>query len=260
MVWVGLVALLTAACNDDRVYVGDGGFVQLALTDQTAPAVVLEDGALYVVETRLELDLRQPSDQVMQDLRSGAGDFDSLPFARLPWVERDDLAYELDFTLTNVDDARHNIVVTLNGFNEFHEYMPGFTIIDEEPVADFSQWERSLRLEPQERVSRTVREEEFDEMAVDLATVVNGAPNPQQVVYFENKSSSDARSMQYIPEVIPGLCGVRLGLRSTEQANVLIEATLRVREVADRLADEEDETLMLQPEPVVPADLLASEP
>ena len=68
-----------------------------------------------------------------------------------------------------------------------------------------------------------------DEMAVDLATVVNGAPNSDEVIYFENNSATDTRSRPFIPKVIPGLIALRLGMRATAASNVLLEASVRVR-------------------------------
>jgi hypothetical protein len=73
-------------------------------------------------------------------------------------------------------------------------------------------------------------------MAVDLATVVNGAPNSDEIVYFENNSANDTRARQYIPALIPGLIALRFGLRSTEPGLVLLEASVRVRDVGKKLA------------------------
>jgi hypothetical protein len=55
--------------------------------------------------------------------------------------------------------------------------------------------------------------------------------------------------------VIPGLIAVRLGLRATEAANVLLEVSVRVRDEADKLADADEEQFELMPmlfESVVP--------
>jgi hypothetical protein len=245
------VLLGGAGCIEERRYIGDGLY-QVALTESTAPAFEGEDGALFIVEQRVELPVRVPTDIALQDLSEAASRFEGLPFPRMPWVERGDLGIEVDFTLSNLDDAERQVAVIINGFNEFHEYMPGVTVIDEEPTADFSQWERLYELEPRQRIDGTVREEDFDEAAVDLATVVNGAPNSNAVVFFENKSSRDERSRAFIPEVIPGLCGFRLGLRATGAGRIVLEATVRVRDAGDRLADEQDEPFMVMPAPFVP--------
>ena len=243
-------ALWIGACADEQTYIGDGKLYQVALTPETAPALVTEDGGLYIVETHAETPIRPPTASEMSALQSGVARFPGLPFPRLPWVEREDFAFLVDFSLSNLDDSTHDIDVIINGVNEFFEYVPGvIQEEDEEPIPLHSQWEKRYRLSPKQRISITVREEDFDEMAVDLATVVNGAPNSDQIVYFENKSYSDPRSKPYIPKVIPGLTGLRLGLRSSAAGNVLLEASVRVRDAGEKLAEDGKPRMRLMPMP-----------
>lgn len=241
-------AAVSGGCSDERVYVGDGKLYQVALAPDTPAALETENGGIFIVETRALLPIKVPTSSEMSSLRSGVSRYQGLPFQRLPWVGREDLALQLDFTLSNLDARPRDIDVIVNGINEFHEYVPGvIEVEDEEPIALHSQWERRYRVPANGRIAVTVREEELDEVAVDLATVVNGAPNSDQVVYFENKSSSDPRSMKYIPAVIPGLAGLRLGLRNNAAVPMLLEATIRVRDAGDKLADDGDPTLMVMP-------------
>ena len=245
-----MVCAAAVGCGDDRTYIGDGKLYQVALTAMTAPAIQSDEGGLYIVETHAELPIRRPSNSELADLRSGVKQFKNLPFPRLPWVERGEVELQVDFTISNLDNARHDIDVIINGANEFFEYMPGvIQEEDEAPLPLHSQWERRYSLEAKARKAVTIREDELDEVGVDLATVVNGAPNSDEIVYFENKSSSDPRSMKYIPEVIPGLTALRLGLRSTEAIPMLLEATVRVRDVGNKLAADDEPRMMLQPEP-----------
>lgn len=240
-------------CAEERRYVGDGVHT-VVITEDTAPVVETEEGALYIVERRIDLPISNPADSVYADLAQGAQGRD-LPFPRLPWVERGDVETQIDFTISSLDDEAHDIGVIVNGYNEFHEYVPGVIEIEDEPVPQFSQWERLYDLDPGQRITGTIREDELDEAAVDLATVVNGAPNSATIVYFENKSGEDPRAKPFIPSVIPGLVGVRIGLLALEQANVVLEATIRVRDVNDKLAGDGEVVMMPMPEefmPVVP--------
>jgi hypothetical protein len=243
-----LALLSIAGCSDARVYVGDGSLYQVAMTADTMAALETEDGGIFIVETRALLPIKNPTNAEMAELRSGVSRYKGLPFNRMPWIAREDLALQLDFTLSNLDTTAHDIDVIVNGINEFNEYVPGvLEAEDEPPVALHSQWERRYRVPGKGRLAVTVREEEFDEVAVDLATVVNGAPNSDEVVYFENKSGSDPRSMKYIPAVIPGLAGLRLGLRSTAAVPMLLEASIRVRDVGEKLADKGEPTMQIMP-------------
>jgi len=247
--WI-VCALSLGACADPQEYIGDGKLYQVALTPATVPALQTEEGGLYIVETHAEAPIRPPSAAELRDLQSGVSRYPGLPFARLPWIEREDFAFLVDFSLSNLDDRPHDIDVIINGLNEFHEYVPAvIEQEEEEPIPLHSQWEKRYRLAARQRISITVREEEFDEMAVDLATVVNGAPSSDQIVYFENKSYDDPRSQPYIPKVIPGLIGLRLGIRSTAAGNVLLEASVRLRDAGDKLAEDGEPRMQLMPEP-----------
>jgi hypothetical protein len=242
--------LCCAACSDERRYIGEdgSGVFQVALTANTPAAFTSNMDSLYVVETRVELPVKKPSASDLSSLRSGS----AKPFPRLPWVKRGDLELQVDFTLTNLDGDAREAAVIVNGFDEFFEYQPGVTVNDDQLVIDYSQWERLYKLEPKTRITRTIREEELDEVAIDLATAVNGAPNANQVVYFENHSATDTRDKPYIPKVIPGLMGFRIGLRATEPGKLLLEASVRVRDTGDRLADMGAPAFKVHPEPFTP--------
>jgi hypothetical protein len=245
--------LCAAACDDDRVYVGDGSIYQVALTADTPAAFESEEGgAIFMVEMRADLPITPPTNAELAERMSGARAYRNLPFPRLPWIERGELEIQIDFTLSNLDDAERDVDVIVNGANEFDEYVPGVQVIDEDPIPLHSQWERRYTVKAKSRIEDTVREEDLDEAAVDLATVVNGAPNSDEVVYFENKSSTDERSKKYIPAVIPGLVAVRLGLRSNRAAPILLEASVRVRDVGDKLADDDEPHMRIDPEPFEP--------
>jgi len=167
------------------------------------------------------------------------------PWARLPWVKFADIDAEIDWTLTNNSEEEVDVQVVVNGINEFFEYVPGVTVIDEEAVLNFSQWEKRYRLQPTETRKVTVRREELDEIAIDLASIINGSTNsdfagdmgfnPNQIVYFENQSGVDAQSQRYIPNVVPGLVGLRVGLISNAAVAVLMRFTIRLMDRENRV-------------------------
>ncbi len=249
-------SLLMDGCSGEREFIGEDGLFSFALTEDTPATFEGDDVSVFVVEERIEFPIEAPSDEQFAAL-SEVGDV-SIPYDRLPWVVRGQYEIEIDWVLINLDEEPRSVTLTVNGFNEFHEYSPTVQVADEDVVVDFSQWERMIRLEPRERRFGTIREEELDEIAVDLATVVNGAPNPNQIVFFENQSALDERAQQFIPDVVPALTGVRLGMVAFGAGGVVLEATVRARDESGRIVSEEDRWELPQPELFEPAAAVAA--
>lgn len=256
---LGTMALTTGCLSEQRFMTPEGGGLWLVAVDEDTPAFIeTEDGNIYIVEQRIEFQFREPTAEEVAEQGMTGGL--SIPYAQLPWLQRGDYAIQVDYTVSNLDpDVSTEVTITLNGINEFHEYSPSVQIVDEDLVADFSGWEHTVRLGPGARFSGTIREEEVDEIAVDLATVVNGAPNANQIVYFENQSFNDRRSQMYIPDVVPALTGVRVGLRTTSNSPVVLEATVRIRDERGVLVQGDDQPWPL-PAPALfsPADAAAA--
>jgi hypothetical protein len=228
--------LLTGCVLEEQRYVVENEAV--ALTAGTPAAFEDEDdNQFFVVERRFGLPLEVPSDAALARL---AGD--ARPFPRFPWVQRDDLELVVDYTLANLDDTTLVAGITLDGENEFFAYAPG--------QEDFHQWERRIQLGPRQRVTGSISELEMDEVAIDLATVVNGAPNSNQVVQFQSQSGRDPRIKQFVPKVVPGLVGLRFGLVTNQAGNVVLELSVRAQDHGGRLAERGDASW----EPPAPVD------
>lgn len=226
-----LCLCLLGACTQNQRYVFDNE--PIALTSDTAATVASddEDDALFIVERRFELPIVPLTDETRQSLREIARAVD-LPYRRAPWVDSEAMAIEIDWVLANLDTQPVQVLVSLDGINEFHEYAPG--------PEDFHQWERRIQLDARQRVWGTITQEEMNEVAVDLATVVQ-APNSNLVVYFENLSSLDERIQPFIPARIPGLVGFRMGLTSGAARNVVLEISVRVTDHGERLSDPDEQ-------------------
>lgn len=273
LVCFGLGALLTGCNLEQRYLQPDGSRVYAAAITETTPAFLAgEEESLFIVESRIDFPIHAPTNEEMAALSTDP----IAPFARRPWVERNDFEAELDLTVSNLDDTAMNVTITVNGINEFNEYVPAAAVVDEDLVIDFAQWERTYRLEAGERRSVTVREEELDEIAVDLASVVNMVDGvdcgyqANQIVYFMNQSSLDVRSMRCIPGIVPGLVGVKIGVRVTGGGadpvtmmavgpRASVEGTVRLRDVGDRVATANDIPWTL-PVPVPFTPLVMMEP
>ena len=246
------IVTLTVAlvgCNLQQSYVTPDGqmVVQLAMPPGTPPIAMSRESVLYSVEEDVFFPLVPPTDAQMSTLESTQ----PAPFARMPWAQRGDYEIEISLVITNLDRMRVSTTATINGINEFNRYLPGFSINDNAIVPDFSQWERTYSLMPGERRTVTVREEELDEVATDLASAVNTSVMvgdmatcsdiANELVYFANQSSIDHRSRMCIPSVVPGLVGIVLGLRAEGDVGapppaVAIEASVRLRDIHSRLA------------------------
>ena len=250
-----LAALGLLGCNLQQSYVTPNGqtVVQLAMPADTPPIATSRESALFSVEEDVWLPVRQPTDAEMSTLEAQQ----PVPFARMPWTQRGDYELEITLVITNVDTVRVSTTATINGINEFNRYLPGFSINDNAIVPDFSQWERTWSLTPGERRVVTIREEELDEVATDLASALNTSvvfgTDPttmvdttcsdiaNELVYFANQSSLDHRSSMCVPTVVPALVGFVLGLRAEGAPGsmapaVAIEASVRLRDIHSRLA------------------------
>jgi hypothetical protein len=241
--WVVCGLLLASACVEEQRYAIENQAV--ALTADAAPAAMDDDdNPIFIVTRDFQLPITPPKDRQLAELtRDAQGK--NLPFPRLPWVERKDMELQLDYTLANQSSQPVLASVIINGRNEFNVYTPG--------PEDFNQWERRFQLAPKQRVHGTVTELEMDEIAIDLATVVNGAPNSNQVVQFQSQSGRDARVQPYIPAVIPGLVGLTAGIQTGVAADVVLEISVRVQDHGSRVAARGQQRWELpDPTPFVP--------
>lgn len=218
-------ACLVSACIEEQRYVIENQAV--ALTADVAPAFITEDDdPIFIVTRDFEFPIAPPKNTDLARLTQRASGL-NLPFPRAPWVEHTDIELELSYALENLGDAPITASVTLDGRNEFFQYAPG--------PEDLHQWERRHLLQPKERVHGVVTELEMDEIAVDLATVVNGAPNSNLVVQFQSQSGRDERTRQYIPALIPGLTGIRAGIMTGASGSVVLEISVRAQDHGGRV-------------------------
>jgi hypothetical protein len=252
LVTLAFVAV-ASGCTDVK-YLGPDGYYAFAMTDETPAFEETDENAVFIVEERIEFPIREPSGETLARLTQ-EGEELGLVWPRAPYVERDDYRLELDYLLVNLDDEERRVTVTVNGISEFTEYSPGVVVDEDRIIAEYAGWERLLVLEPLERRSGTVRAEELDEVAADLASVVQpGVTNPNTLVHPDSQSDRDPRAIPFLPPVIPGLVGLKVGLRvEGEAANVVCEVTIRVRDDADRIVGEARAWQMDPPEVFMPS-------
>jgi hypothetical protein len=238
-----LLCLASGCLLEEQRYVVENEAVALTATTPAA-FVTEEDDEIFIVTRDFELPITPAKNADLAKLRARAQGR-NLPFERMPWVDSGDIELELAYTIANQGDTDLVAAVILNGRNEFNVYTP--------TALDFNQWERRIELKAKQRVHGVVTEREMEEIAIDLATVVNGAPNSNLVVHFESQSGRDDRVTPYIPEVIPGLVGLTAGIMTTQAANVVLEISIRAQDHGDRLAKRGERRWELpEPTPFVP--------
>jgi hypothetical protein len=221
------IACALGGCLEEQRYVVENK--DLAITADMPPAYTDDDdNPFWVVERTFTMPFTPPRDETLAALTQEAQGM-NLPFPRMPWVKRKDIELQVDYTLANLDDREKVVGIRVDGQNEFFVYTPG--------IEDFHQWERLVQLGPKQRVSGTITEREMDEIAVDLDTVVNGAPNSNEVVHFLSQYNRDPRIKRYVPKVQPGLVGMRFGLITGQMGNVVLEVSVRAQDHGGRLAE-----------------------
>lgn len=266
-----LIALCILGCIgcSDTTYVGETGFHTFAMAEDTPPYAVAEGSAVYLVEQTVELPIREPRPERF-DALSIIPEGYVIPYDRLPWMERHEYEIQVDYTVINLDDTERRVAIVLNGGNEFDEYFPGVIVDDDEVIVEFAGWERTVVLAPLGRDSGTIREEEIDEIAVDLATVVNGVTNANLIVHPNSHSAHDPRAIPFVPTVVPALVALRLGVRTEAEVddpdmpppapNLVVEWTVRVRDPNDRIVAIDRAWQLPARTPFLPASVVPVEP
>jgi hypothetical protein len=211
--------------------------------DASAPSV-FNDGetVLFEVKKAVYFPIIAPEGGL-----PGTQDGVAEPYGRTPWVGLEDVRVQLTWTLSNLENRRHNVWLLVDPRTEFGRYWPGLTLVDAEEgeyVPNRSGYEYYYSLEGKgagERSRRhgTLTYDDMDEVARDFATVMNlikfppttgigggeleegESPVPtyaNHAFHFENRSEDDALVADWVPGVVAGLTGVDIGLRTADRS------------------------------------------
>jgi hypothetical protein len=163
----------------------------------------------------------------------------------MPWVTLDDVRVQLTWTLSNLENRRHNVWLLVDPWTEFGRYWPGLTLIDAddgEYAPNRSGYEYYYSLDgankgESSRRHGTLTYDDMDEVARDFATVMNLIKFPpttglggqvldpgedplpgyaNHAFHFENRSENDPLVRSWVPQVFAGLTGVDIGLRTSD--------------------------------------------
>jgi hypothetical protein len=213
---------------------------------------------MYESKLPVQLPILEPDRNSMRTLSETVVD----PYGRQPWVLAEDVEVQISWVISNLDAETHNVHLLVDPWNEFGRYWPGLTLVDEdagEYLPNLSGYDRFIEVpglddERSSRVDGVITFNNIREMAIDFATVINiiEYPPPQAddseygpITYanhafdIHNSSERDPFVDPYIPQVIAGLTGFDVGLRSYEPANIALEVLIEVVDTGNQRVVEE---------------------
>ncbi len=224
-----LALALLAGCNDP-IYLNENRALETTL--DSATMTFTADSDLYV------LPVRRPSADEQKELATER-QTRKLPMA-IPWVAEEDFAIEIEYTLENFDAIPVEATFSLNGGNEFGDYIP----------ADFKSTDPNaplplpllggtpLVLAAKESHSGMFREDEIAEAAVDLEAIVRYPLQDVMTTPFvviAHNSTVTRDGLQNIPagDVTPQMVRFYFALSAT--GNVRADFVIRVRDRSGKL-------------------------
>jgi hypothetical protein len=251
--------------------------VQVAMDENVPPSYEDDEMTLYEVKKGVQFPIIAPTAEDMAALAEHPMD----PYGRQPWITLDDVRVQLSWTLTNLDNEQHEVELIIDPWNEFGRYYPGLTLVDAEngeylPNKSGIDYRYVLEGANKGKGSRrqgTFTYEDLDEMARDFGTVMNlimfpptTLPGGQMLeegesalpTYvnhafdFQNHSERDALIRGWIPNVVAGLTGIDMGLRTTEPARIALEVVVEITDQgSDKVRREGEKDELLPPTDVI---------
>jgi hypothetical protein len=247
-----VVAALVAAVVPGALGCADGSAdqvtqpVDVGMTDKTPPYYSDGQLTLYQVQIPVQLPVRK---MTAADLRAVGATPPGTPYPRGVFLHAGDESVEVRFTISNIDDAAHDIWLLIDPWNEFVRWRPGVTVINDETTLPNFGYDMEFTVPGKQRLEGTITADDIHEIAIKLAAVENLLASPPQAMAArgfdvtqisnnifnpQNRSNSVPRDLLYtpwIPPVVAGVTGFDLGLRTTEPANVAVEVTIDVQDL-----------------------------
>jgi hypothetical protein len=228
-----LLALAAFGCNNP-VYLSSNG------TLETAPAAMgggfQPATGLYVLPVRRPTPAEQRALQVDQMKRM-------LPMNE-PWAAARDFDIEIEYSVHNLEAKSLNVFVTLDGGNEFGDYVPANYIDPRRNAADQTPPPHVLGGEPLPvaagaTITGVFREDELHESAIDLEAITR-YPEDGDVLatpfkVLVRRSDVSPIGLGAVPpnDVTPA--HVRYVFTVTADGHVVFDYTVRVRDHAGKL-------------------------
>jgi hypothetical protein len=251
MVRAGLVvlALAAAGCNNPT-YLTEKAPIE---TPGGMPAT-----DLYVLPVRQPTDAERHALETLQQRLM-------LPDA-VPWAQARDFDIEIQYSVKNLDAQVQTVLVTLDGGNEFGDYVPASYIdptanAEDQPPPPNLLSSAPLVIQPGAIATGVFREDDLQESALDLEAITrypaggDALATPFQAI--EHRSNVSSIGLESIPpgDITPA--HVRYQLTVNAAGHVVLDYSVRVRDHNGKLAKPTDQNLYVNdaaalPPPVAP--------
>lgn len=248
------IALAAAACNaNEPVYFAPRG-----------PAIAGDPGATgtggaygggNLATQVVTLPFRAPDQDERARLRDEA---QRLELPRVAWLRRSDVRLSLDYTITNLDRAPGVAQVLVNGANEVTRYdveailaayaMAGTREEDQIVLSLFSG--KPIEIPAGATVSGSVREDDFDEMALDLFAL--GMFNEEYAALLINHSHVNPKGLEMVPRQAPVPALYEIVVTLVANRTMEINFLVRVRDQGNRLRSGDQPLFAPEPMTFVP--------
>ncbi|MGZ3441749.1 MAG: hypothetical protein ACXVDD_19650 [Polyangia bacterium] len=243
----GLLVLALAAfgCNDPT-YLAEKAPIETQAAMMGGGFAPATD--LYV------LPVRQPTQAERQALQKLQQQL-MLPDA-VPWAQARDFDIEVQWSVHNLDTMKSTVIVSLDGGNEFGDYVPGAYIdpnanAENQVVPPDLLTSEPLVVEAGATITGVFREDDLQESALDLEAITRfpsgGDAMATPFMAIEHRSNVSQIGLEGIPlnDVTPA--HVRYQINVVADGHVVLDYSVRVRDHNGKLAKPTDKNLYVNP-------------
>jgi hypothetical protein len=219
-----------------------------------APIEVGQAGGARSASATIALTFRPPSEVESRRLAEESASRG----APVPWIRRDDVALQIQYTLRNLGDRPAAVRLSVDGASEFSSYdgdalrqaATAANPAGEEPAVFSLIQPAPIDVEPGESRRGLIREDDFAEAALDLDAIGRFMAEPTSVLI--NRSEANPVGLERVPagHVVPQLIRVKVAIASS--AHVRLELLLRVRDEKGLLQEGGSGTFNPEPRPYAP--------
>jgi hypothetical protein len=222
-----------------------------------APAPMEVGGGMdqpTALSVTIDLPFRRPTEEQLARLQQES----DRRMVQVPWLRAEDVSLSLLYTVTNLGDETGSARLEIDGASEFASYdtqalraagAMADPDAEEETVLALIR-PKPLLLDPGQVFSGTIREDDFDEAALDLDAIGRFGATPASVLI--NRSEANPIGLEMIPPgyVRPALFRVQVTFSAT--THMRLEFLVRVRDDASQLQRQQGEVFQPDPPAYVP--------